>query len=797
VSQNQHAVDVVRRKLVDDFGVDSGLTVLGNDNGLSREVKAQLELLRSKTLDDSSNDYKTLSGYKELIDKLNDKLEDRNNLEAQFLASCQRKSNGNQEVKQSDFFSWLRKKPVEHSERLLSEQFFDLETLDDEISVLTAKLVNLHYNRKVYKLFQNEGSRVSIDNFIKSLTARNAYYQEKYYSLVNFSDVLSAVPFWFAPLSCLSRLLPLEKELFDVVIIDEATQCNLSVCIPALYRAKRAVVVGDPKQLSHVSFVSYDVQQTLFDRYSLNPNDLNPDFRNNSVLDYAMASTNSVAQLDEHFRSHSQIIEFSNQTFYNNTLKVMTTRPNRIRKAIELRRVDGKRSKGVNLVEANALIDEVKEMVEAQLELPQSEVQSIGILSFFSDQAKHIEKILFNDLSLNALRRHNLRVGTPFSFQGEERDHMLISCCIDADTAGGSYTYLNRDDVFNVAITRARDYQTIFISCDFEEIKSNSKLKSYIKYCYESADNNLQTQELERDSFQDEIYTWLQSKGIKAYKNYVVAGTAIDLMAVYEDRALAIDLIGFDGSLSGSLSLKKFKLLARAGLSSFLLAYDEWRNDKEQLFENLLLQIGALTKLDRQDKPGVAVFRDVEENFIHKLTGGISINQLNDRFIRSGELRAAKQIPIILEKRVRFERLLHLCFIPEELTFKRYKNAFHNLIKDCIVKLQQSSISAELTSSLLEQQKQFFGEENQYGDEYNDIFDARASMVEEQRNKIQQLLDINESALLQMDKTCLKLNALYESVDDSELNSHDILDELTEKIDLYQGVTLDKNQENN
>ena len=793
VSQNQHAVDVVRRKLIDDFGVDSGLTVLGNDEGLSRDVKEQLnKLLRSSPKFNNEN-------YKALIRQLNRKLQQRQEQEDEFLQCCETKVSGKAvDEKSSNFFSqFMRSSPVKvnapenKKQVLLSEQFCDLEELDEEINLLTAKLVNGHYHRKINKLLNKSTSRTSIGEFAKSLTARNAYYQERYYNSVNFNDVLGAVPFWFAPLSSLSRLLPLQKELFDIVIIDEATQCNLSVCLPALYRAKNAVIVGDPKQLSHVSFVSYDAQQKMFDQYALNANELSSDFRNQSVLDYAasaLGSQNAVSQLDEHFRSHPQVIQFSNQAFYDNSLKVMTTRPNRIKQAIKLQRVDGKRSNGVNRIEANVVVDAVKSLIKQQSELPQSEVQSLGVLSFFSDQAQHIEKKLFNELSLNALRRHNLRVGTPFSFQGEERDHMLISCCIDQDTPSASYTYLNRDDVFNVAITRARDFQTVFLSCEPDQIKINSKLNSYIKYCLESGVENIEPQSDAHDAFQDEIYTWLQEKGIKAYKNYVVAGTSIDLMAVYEDRALAIDLIGFDGNLKGVLSLTQFKLLARAGLKSFLLPYDEWRNDKPRLFEQLLLQIGAMTKLEAQSKSGVAAFNNAEEAFISDLTNGISINQLNTRFVKSNERRAAKQISMLLEKHSRFERALHLCFMPEELTFKRYKNAFHDLIKDCIIKLQQASIASELASSLLDQQKQLFGSAEQSGGEYDDIFEARASMVDEQKNKIQQLLTTNEAALLQMDKTCLKLNRLHESEDENELSSHDILEELTEKIDLYKGV---------
>ena len=163
---------------------------------------------------------------------------------------------------------------------------------------------------------------------------------------------------------------------------------------------------------------------------------------------------------------------------------------------------------------------------------------------------------------------------------------------------------------------------------------------------------------------------------------------------------------------------------------------------------------------------------------------------MNSRFVRSNESRAAKQIALLLEKQVQFNKLLNLCFIPQELTYKRYKNAFHDLMKSCITKLQKASIASELATSLLEQQKLLFSKPGQYGDEYEDIFAARASMVDEQKNKVQQLLNINEEALLQMDKTCIKLNQLYENADQLSLNSHDILDELTQKIDLYKDVVI-------
>ena len=89
----------------------------------------------------------------------------------------------------------------------------------------------------------------------------------------------------------------------------------------------------------------------------------------------------------------------------------------------------------------------------------------------------------------------------------------------------------------------------------------------------------------------------------------------------------------------------------------------------------------------------------------------------------------------------------------------------------------------------MEQQKALFSDANLADtDEYQDIYDARSSMVEEQKHKVQELLTINENALIQMDKTCVKLSRLYENSEDDAVDPLVILKELTEKIDLYSGL---------
>jgi hypothetical protein len=696
-------------------------------------------------------------------------------------------------LKAPDFWSFKRLffKPKTNNEKtLLFNKFIRLEELDEKIRHLIARLMTAHYSETAEKLAKSKESRQSLEFFAKSLTARNQHYQENYYAEVNFQHVLKAVPFWFCSVGNLHRLLPMQKELFDLVVIDEATQCNLSVCLPALQRARRAVIVGDPKQLKHVSFVSYELQQRLAETHGLNSAEISDNFRGSSVLDYAQAACQLAEQstmLDEHFRSHPQIIQFSNSEFYQNSLKIMTQRPTNRQRSIELKTIKGKRlKKGINKQEADAVLTALKSVISEQRWLPETEVHTLGVLSFFSAQSSHIEKMVFDQISLNDLRRHNIRVGTPFSFQGEERDHMLISCCVDSSTSGNAYTYLNRDDVFNVAITRARDFQTLFISSDLEGLKSGSKLKAYLKYIAEYEYQRSSPADFAHDSFQNEICNWLTKRGVDTHKNYLVAGISIDIMAVYHGHAVAIDLIGFDGDLHAALTLTQFKLLQRAGLESFLLPYQEWQEQTEKVLKALMIRLGAAHDLPEYERQ-LDKFTDQQDSAFKAITNGLSINELNSRFLRNEEVSAGEQLASLVVRYRRFLELLHVNFVPQELTFKRYLNALNELIAYCLSNLQKISVAAELANSMFAQQKILYGDAK-FNNEFDDVIAARQSMVDEQRAKLKSLLGENEKALLQIDKTMLKLNSL--NSDDGEVDPIDDLKELTARLDLYRGKTL-------
>ena len=109
-----------------------------------------------------------------------------------------------------------------------------------------------------------------------------------------------------------------------MAVIDEASQCDIASCMPILFRAKSAVIVGDDKQLSHLSFLEKAKEQSFLSKYDI------PDryqlmwrFRTNSIFDLANFYSARPVLLDEHFRSRPPIINFSNKEFYGGRIKII------------------------------------------------------------------------------------------------------------------------------------------------------------------------------------------------------------------------------------------------------------------------------------------------------------------------------------------------------------------------------------------------------------------------------------------------------------------------------------------
>ena len=186
-----------------------------------------------------------------------------------------------------------------------------LEQLEKEASVYAKRKIALNIKNNSHR-YRNE-----ISTFFDSLDTTSFSAYKRILQQVDFDHVLKAFPIWLANLSDLNAVLPLKKDCFDLVIIDEATQCDIASALPALYRAKRVVIAGDPNQLRHYSFVAKAQQFNLQEKYNLNKDKIF-DYRNRSILDLFIAKVKHQKQISflrEHFRSSPSLIEFRNNNF--------------------------------------------------------------------------------------------------------------------------------------------------------------------------------------------------------------------------------------------------------------------------------------------------------------------------------------------------------------------------------------------------------------------------------------------------------------------------------------------------
>jgi hypothetical protein len=485
-----------------------------------------------------------------------------------------------------DFQKWLisyrhnLKTPLWELHQRLLEQ-------EEELVAKERKLIRYTYQNQLSTLL-NTG-RTSLFKMEKIFNERRGNIKKEIFATIDFGTVLQALPVWICTSGEIANILPLQAGLFDLLIIDEASQCDVASSNPLLYRAKSAIIVGDPNQLRHVSFLSKKRETVLKQKYQIQALDLN--YRNQSVLDLVNRQINSLDNiifLDEHFRSPPDIIGFSNQTFYEGRLKVMTPNPfTREYKNIISNQVNGQRSKqGENQAEAEAIFGAIRKILEEEEELSPEVSTSIGVISPFRAQVNSIRNLVKDHLPLKAIKKHQILIETPFGFQGEERDEVFLSFTIDEHTHPSIYTYLDRVGVFNVTITRARKKQHLYLSINKQSIPAESLLRAYLEHTTRPA--FAKNAHRQYNALLQEVLNFLEQQDAgTTYTDRIVSGAQVDIVLVQEHRTIGIDLVGFPGEYEDQLSMESMHSLRRCQIEIFLLPYSSWHLDRKACREAL------------------------------------------------------------------------------------------------------------------------------------------------------------------------------------------------------------------
>ena len=466
-------------------------------------------------------------------------------------------------------------------------QIFDtientLEELEKDIQSFSKRKIasNINANSKRY--------RHDITLFKAALEAKSFTKYKKILKKVNHEHILKVFPIWLANLSDLNSVLALEKDMFDLVIIDEATQCDIASALPAIYRAKRAVIVGDPNQLRHYSFVSSRQQEHLREKLQM-PEDGILDYRNRSILDLFISKVESQEQvsfLREHFRSTPSIIEFSNMHFYNGQLEVLKSTPKHTtHNQIELIEVVGKRNKkGINAIEAKHVISKTEDIINKHKD--NTEKPSIGIISPFNSQIAYIQNLLRDKFELATLKAFNILCGTPYNFQGSEREIILMSFGICDNSHSSAFIHAGKPEVLNVGITRAKSYQYVYKSVSDSRLKIDGLLYQYFSFI--RSFSHTDTVDEVHDKFQKEVVEALKEiKYSEVRTGYPVAGSLLDILVQHNGHNYFIDLIGYPGKFKEAFTIERYKTLARTGIRSLPLHYSLWNKNRAMALERL------------------------------------------------------------------------------------------------------------------------------------------------------------------------------------------------------------------
>lgn len=368
-----------------------------------------------------------------------------------------------------------------------------------------------------------------------------------------------AVPVWIMPLSRVYESFDPREKKFDVVIIDEASQSDVTA-LAALYLGYEHVVVGDAEQVTPDAIGQRVEEVTRLISTDLQgiPNSHLYDGQT-SIYHLAEFAFGGVVALREHFRCVPEIIQFSNHLSYNNAIRPLREPfSSPVRPALIPHRVQGFRTEAGKTNEVEA--EEIASLVVACLADPDYELNdsgqptTFGVISLLGqEQALLIENILRRHLAPDIFARHRLLCGNAAQFQGDERDVMFLSM-VDSPPddrqlrmleAGPKDLYKKR---YNVAVSRARNQLWIVHSIDMNRhLKSGDLRRRLLAHAHdpEALLREMEIQGNRVDSpFEKQIMQRLVAAGYRVRSQWPVGAYRIDLVVEGLNRKLAVECDG-------------------------------------------------------------------------------------------------------------------------------------------------------------------------------------------------------------------------------------------------------------
>ncbi|CAM3907402.1 AAA domain-containing protein [Kibdelosporangium persicum] len=426
------------------------------------------------------------------------------------------------------------------------------------------------------------------------------------------------VPVWIMPVYRIAEQLRVQPDMFDVVVVDEASQAGLEATF-LQYLAPKIVVIGDDKQVSPTA-VGIDQQQLrdLADQYLWDdPYRASWQDPKRSLFDEAKMRFEGMTTLIEHRRCVPEIIGFSNRIAYEpDGIRLVPVRQYGADRLEPIKPVflDNGYERGVtdkvNPVEADAIVEQIEKCITD----PRYDGLTFGVVSLLGRaQAKAIEKRLLERIPKEEWKARDLRCGDSADFQGSERNVMFLSM-VKAAEPGKRIGALTQDlnvQRFNVAASRAKDQMWVFHSLRLSDLGNPEDMRfQLLDYCY-AVSGHVGHQDDARHTvvpedrrvepfdslFEQRVFNRLVDRGYSVIPEYPAEGYRIDLVVVGGKTRLAVECDGdaWHGPEAYERDLARQRDLERCGWRFFRIRESEFYADRPAVLARLWT---ALHELD-------------------------------------------------------------------------------------------------------------------------------------------------------------------------------------------------------
>jgi len=406
-----------------------------------------------------------------------------------------------------------------------------------------------------------------------------------------------ALPCWIMPHYRVSESLPADLGLFDLVIVDEASQSTVAA-LPALLRAKQILIVGDDRQVSPELVGRDQARADELARRHLSEQVV--DYRSSLREEQSLYDLGKVVfaggaiMLTEHFRCVAPIIEFSKAQFYSHRLlplRLPTASERLDPPLVDILVEDGYRKGKTNPPEADCIVSEIQKITDD----PSMMKRTIGVTTLLGqEQASLIYTRIEQEIGTELMERHHIRVGDPTAFQGDERDIMFVSLVAerqDSPLSGTAY-----EQRFNVATSRARDRMILVRSVELEGLRQSDKLRrallEHFRVPFASEGQSAVSRRERCESpFETEMFDMLAERGFRIDTQVPVGNFRIDLVVEGEnDRRLAIECDGdrYHGPDKWSEDMVRQRILERAGWEIWRCFASRFVRDRDGVLSELL-----------------------------------------------------------------------------------------------------------------------------------------------------------------------------------------------------------------